>query len=109
MEGDDLIAGAPIEAEGDGGDAFRGVFDDGDFAGGGVDHLGRGGAETVIAGHPLGIVEGAPNFGVGGEPAHGLGGPAAEGADGGVVQIDQILRHRKLFPVLLPDFETHPQ
>lgn len=107
-EGDDAVSGVPVETEGDGGDAFGGVFDDGDFAGGGVDHLGGGGAEAVIAGHPLAVVVGAPLFGVVGEPAHGVGRAAAERADGGVIEVDQLLSDREFVAVLLPNFETHP-
>lgn len=90
VEGDDAVAGLPGEAEGDGGDAFAGIFDEGDFGGVGVGEAGGGGADAVAGGHPIGVVEGAVEAGVVGHEFHGIGCAAGEGGDGGVVEIDEI-------------------
>ncbi len=112
VEGDDAVAGAPIESKGDGGDAFGGIFNNCNFAGVCVAHFGRFDAEGFVAGHPLVVVEGAKLFGIGGEPAHGFGGGAAERGDGGVIEVYQVFGYGKGGAVALPQvfakhLETH--
>jgi len=76
LEGDDAVAGLPMEAEGDDGDAFGSVFDDGNFGGARVDEAGSGLAEAGLGIEPFVVMEGAELAGVVGKPAHGVGGAA---------------------------------
>ncbi len=85
FEGNDSIAGFPGKALGDDGNAFGGVFDDGDFFGRGVDEARRGVAEAGVGIHPLVVMERAELAGIVGEPANGVGGTAAKWGDCGVV------------------------
>ena len=72
--------GLPIEAHGEGGDAFGGIFDEGDLAGVGVDQAGGGGAEPVVDGEPLVVVEAAVMEAIVGEVLEGVGATAVAAA-----------------------------
>ena len=99
FEGDDAIASFPIDAEGDGGDAFGGVLDDGDFFRRRIDEAGGGLAQAGVGIHPFVVVQGAEWQSIFGQPANGVGGAAAEGGHGGVIQVDQFLGDWEFFAV----------
>lgn len=92
---DDFIAGLPVEAGGDEGEADGGGADEGDFVGLGADEAGGGDA---------GFVDGAPGFGVFlhaeaglfGVVLHGRGNTAGEDADAGVGEEEAVLNDGEL-------------
>jgi hypothetical protein len=104
-ERDDAITGLPIEAEGEGGDAFRGIFEERDFGGVGMDEARGGGAETFVDGKPAVIMEAAIVEAVVSEVLESIGAGPGEGRDGRVIEIGQVAGNRELIGIALPEWE----
>lgn len=91
-----FIAGLPVDAKSDSGDAFRCILDQRDLGGFGFDEAGGGGAETRVDAHPAVVVIRTVQKTVVGELPHRGGGAQGEGGDGGMIEIDVFAGDREL-------------
>jgi hypothetical protein len=101
-QGDDVVAGAPIEAFGDVVDAGGGVGDEGDFIRVGVDMVRGGLARFVEQAGPFGPGGVAFDQRLLGLQVHRGGGGGGDWRDGGVVEVGPLFGDRHLLAECAP-------
>ncbi len=101
--GDDhVVAGFPVDSVGDDGDAFRRVFDEGDFFRFGIDEPGEPGTHHIRLLHPVQVIPGAVRAGIFGKGGDRLAHPFRQRRHPGVIPVNPVFNDREFLPPLVP-------
>src|SRR6266699_6644692 len=98
----DAVAWLPIQTHGEGSDAFRSIFHQGDFAGPAIDQFGGGRPYAFVNILPRAVVQTAEVQTVVCQMLHRASRAAVQRGNGRVVQVNQVVTDREFRGVTFP-------